>query len=152
MKKIFAGFVTISIMLVTLEAAHAYEIHNILNYQKANKNKCTQKLSCFLKKRKDCNNPDIVAYEYALQNGISFEKAKIILYKTYGTPEAKQGDKYNIVHNPYGLVPEEQQLLEAGVPLDLILTGNDDLIMNFIIENNISNYTQKIRINFDLVL
>lgn len=44
--------------------------------------------------------------------------------------------------NPLGLVPEEQQLLELGVPLEVILEG-DDAIMNFIQDNGITGYIEK---------
>ena len=44
--------------------------------------------------------------------------------------------------NPLGLVPEEQQLLELGVPLEVLLEG-DDAIMNFIQDNGITGYIEK---------
>ena len=108
-----------------------------------NNDKQNQELAAFLKNYKDHNNPDAVAKQYAAQNNISFEEAKKELREKFGNPKRPNNLLAKSNCNPYGLTPEEQGLLEAGVPLDLILEHDDNSIMKFIQENEITDYTEK---------
>ena len=58
--------------------------------------------------------------------------------------ELKLDDKEEIElsNNPFEFNPQQQTLMEAGVPYDVILEG-DDAIMKYIQGNNITNYTPK---------
>ncbi|MBR2068978.1 MAG: hypothetical protein IJ877_04365 [Candidatus Gastranaerophilales bacterium] len=98
-------------------------------------------------------DPNAYAQQYANQNGITLEEAKAELKSKYGDPKAPEADASLFSGlsqpttlqnnaNPYGIAPEEQELLECGIPIEVILEG-DDAIMKFIEDNNVTGYSEK---------
>ncbi len=138
MKKFYSLLIAASIICSIPLTAYACEVYGSCGHLK-NQLEQTRKPDNFIKKQKN-DNPDFVAFQYAMENNISFEDAKNELHEKYGNPETKPQFKSRI-SNPLGLVPEEQQLLEAGIPLEVIKEGNN-AIMKFIEENNITGYEE----------